>query len=552
MRCPPLVPALLVAGALAAQAASPRPPSRLKPGQVCLTIYSPHSEDRDDFQDDLARVARHESPGGREPSSGDLLATQARHLGLAVVRECRSVALPAGVGECRFSDVAAMLDATTTRLLDQTDPDGTTVLEQNFLYDLVDSEALLKRFIDRPVELTDAKGSRHRGTLLSADFPLIIRGRDGSARAIQPGERKYWDESEFFRPERPYFSIYKLRFPELPANFVTRPTLAWKLKARQAGDHDVVVSYQTGGLAWRCDYTATLNDDGTKLDLSGWVTLANVCGTRFPDARVKLVAGDVHRANPPRLPSRWEMAQEFFGGDEEDAEPQFTEKPLFEYHLYTLQRTTTVENNQTKQIELLRVPAVPVKRVYTYDGAHLPDDWWDYGSHRDESYGAECRTSVRAHVEFENRREAGLGIPLPGGIVRLYQRDPADGSPEFVGGEAIRHTPRDERLRLYFGSAFDVVGHRVRKTYEEPKVDQVRESFEIELRNHKPTPITVYVLEHLYRATNWKVEKSSLPHKPLDDRSIEFALPVPANGRATVTYTVLYWWPPEPVGYREF
>ncbi len=543
MRCPPLVPALLLASALAALAASPKPSARLKPGQVCLTIYSPHSEDSDEFPDDLANVARHEGHDGREPSSGDLLATQARHLGLAVVRECRSVALPAGVGECRFSDVAAMLDPTTTRLLDQSDPDGTAVLEQNFLFDLVDSEALLKRFVDRPVELTNAKGGRHRGTLLSARFPLTIRGKDGSAKAVQPGERKYWDESEFFRPERPYFSIYKLRFPELPANFVTRPTLAWKLRARQAGDHDVVVSYQTGGLAWRCDYTATLSDDGTKLDLGGWVTIANVCGTRFPDARLKLVAGDVHRANPPRLPyGGGDMAQEFFGAD--DAEPEFVEKPFFEYHLYTLQHTTTIENNQTKQIELLRVPAVPVKRVYTYDGALLDDDWWDYTGNHDETYGVECRTSVRAHVELENRKESGLGIPLPGGVVRLYQRDPADGRPEFVGGEAIRHTPRDERLRLYVGNAFDVVGHRVRKTYQEPTPLSLRESFEIELRNHKPTPITAYVLEHLYRETNWKIEKSSLPHKQLDDRSIEFALPVPANGKAVVTYTVLYTWPP--------
>jgi len=236
------------------------------------------------------------------------------------------------------------------------------------------------------------------------------------------------------------------------------------------------------------------------------------------------------------------MAQEFFGGDEE--EPQFTERAFFEYHLYTLQRTTSIENNQTKQIELLNVPGVPLRRVYTYDGAILHDDWWEDGGSQDETYGTECRTSVRAHVELENRKESGLGIPLPGGVVRLYQRDPADGSPEFVGGDAIRHTPRDERVRLYVGNAFDVVGRRARTSFDLlPGNEQVRESFEIELRNHKDTPVTVAVLEHLYRWRNWKIEKSSVPHKQFDSQSIEFAVPIPANGAATVAYTVLYWWP---------
>ena len=552
-----LAPALLLASALAAHAASARPPTPLKPGEVCLTIYSPYSEESEDFEDDLLdNAAKLDAPddwrwGGRgQVSSHAVLETQARHLGLAVVKECRTIALAGGVAECRFSDVAAMLDATTTRLLDQTDPAGTAVLEQNFLFDLVNAEALLKRFIDRPVELTDAKGRRHRGILLSPGPPFILRTRRGAVETIPYGAEvvpvRRGGRAAYLETER---LPYAVRLPDLPDNFVTRPTLAWKLKTRQAGNHDVVVSYQTGGLAWRCDYTAMLNDDATKLDLSGWVTIANVCGTRFPDARVKLVAGDVHRANPPRLPKH--MAQEFFGGDEE--EPQFTEKAFFEYHLYTLQRTTTVENNQTKQIELLNAPGVPVKRVYTYDGAILHDDWWEDGGSQDETYGTECRTSVRAHAELENRKESGLGIPLPGGVVRLYQRDPADGSPEFVGGDAIRHTPRDERLRLYVGNAFDVVGRRVRTSFDLlPGNKQVRESFEIELRNHKPTPITVYALEHLYRGTNWKVEKSSLAHKQLDDRSIEFAVPVPANGKATVAYTVLYWWPPESAGGGEF
>jgi len=546
--------ALFVVSALAAAG---QPPARLKPGEVALTIYTPYYEDDEDFEQNLRYAASQIERGSdladrffsdwsdeHPPSTHAILEAQARYLGLGVVRECRAVALRRGVSECRFTDVAAMLDATTTRLVDQTDPDGTAVIEQNFLYDLVNAEALLKRFIDQPVELTDAKGRSHAGVLLSPGPPLMLRTRRGAVEMIDPGYARRRDRG-FFGVDwvRNAPCLFTLRFPRLPEGFVTRPTLAWKLDAEKAGGHDVVVSYQTGGMAWRADYTAVLSPDETHLDLGGWVTIANVCGARFPNARVKLIAGDVRRVNTPNLPDL-SMAQDFFGS--EDEEPQFEEKAFFEYHLYTLRRTTTLENNQTKQIEFLRAPAVPVKKVYTYDGAVLEYSFFgadDYGR-SDETYGTRCRRTVRAHVEFENSKAANLGVPLPAGIVRLYKRDEADDALEFLGGDSLGHTPRDETVRLYVGDAFDLVGQRLRKTYEEPKADQIRESFEIELRNHKPTAVTVSVLEHLYRYVNWKIEKSSLPFKQLDSQSVEFALPVPANGKATVSYTVLYWWPP--------
>jgi len=548
--------ALLVTAALAAAG---QPPARLKPGEVALTIYTPYYEDDEDFERNLRYAASQIEHGGdlddyffrdwsdeHPPSTHAVLEAQARYLGLGVVRECRTVALRRGVSECRFADVAAMLDATTTRLVDQTDPEGTAVVEQNFLYDLVNAEALLKRFVDQPVELIDAKGKSHAGTLLSPGPPLMLRTRRGAVETIQTGHtrrqaRGFFDEYFYPGPARAASRPFTLRFPRLPEGFVTRPTLAWKLEARQPGDHDVVVSYQTGGMAWRADYTAVLSPDETHLDLGGWVTIANVCGARFPNARVKLIAGDVRRVNTPNLPDL-SMAQDFFGAEEE--EPQFEEKAFFEYHLYTLRRTTTLENNQTKQIEFLRAPAVPVKKVYTYDAAVLGDPFFGDAFGRDESYGTKCRRTVRAHVEFENSKGANLGMPLPAGVVRLYKRDEADDALEFLGGDSIGHTPRDETVRLYVGDAFDLIGQRLRKSYEEPDYYHIRESFEIELRNHKPTPVTVFVLEHLYRYVNWKIEKSSLPSKQLDDESVEFALPVPANGKATVSYTVLYSWPP--------
>jgi len=485
--------ALLAAGALLAA----EEPQRMKPGDVLVTIYTP-------------RVVR-----GRWDNE-----TRER---VAVVKECRTIPFPAGTSEYRFTDVAEDIRAATVRFTDLTDPQGTRVLEQNYHYDLVDAEALLKRFIERPIELVDGRGKTHSGTLLSRGHPLILRRRRGSIEIIgyqgQP---------------------YTFYLSEVPKDLVTRPALVWKVRARKAGDHDVVVSYQTGGLSWHSDYSATVNADDSAIDLSGWVTISNTCGTRFPNARVKLFAGDVRSSDARAVDRRR-------GGfsDEPDAEERKIpgSSTLFEYPLFALQERTTIENNQTKQVELVTARNVPVKKVYTYDGL-LDRPWWEMRWHnrRDESYGTRCRTAVRVNLEFENRVASNLGMPLPAGIVRAYKRDDADGALEFIGEDRIGHTPRSEKLRVYFGDAFDIVGERTRKEFRNPERYQIRESFEIELRNHKKTPVTVYALEHLYRSVNWKIEKSSIPYKKLDSANIEFPVTVPANGKTTLTYTVFYWW----------
>jgi hypothetical protein len=372
--------------------------------------------------------------------------------------------------------------------------------------------------------------------------PLLLQLRDGSIEMVHYGD----PVGRYFGTE--VAGSRSFRFPELPKDLVTRPTLAWTVQAQRAGNHEVVVSYQTGGMTWRADYTALMSGDEGRLDLSGWVTIANVSGARFANARIKLFAGDVRRFLT--LLARGQgyasggMARDFFGTEEE---PAFKERQFFEYHLYTLRWRTTLENNQTKQIEFINVPGVPVKRVYTYDGAQVGEsDWffaWDGTDHRDETYGTKCRKTVRVNLEVENKEAAKLGIPLPGGIVRVYKLDEADGHREFVGEDKIKHTPRDETLHLYIGDAFDLVGERVRTDYKEPKEWQILESFEVELRNHKDKPVTIQVLEHLYRGVNWRIEKSSIPFEKLDAQSIQFKADVPANGKTKVSYTVLYWWP---------
>ena len=492
----------------------------LKPGETLLTIYNASR---------TAVSARVSMDGAATPSHA-LIEEQARQGGLAVVRQCRRIALPAGATEYRFTDVAARLDAATLQITDQTDPKGTRVLEQNYLYDLVGREAMLKRFVDRPVEFVDENRRSYSGTLLSDRMPIMLLTRRRAVEVINANAKK---------------SFYVLRFPELPKSFVTRPTLVWNVRAKQAGDHDVVVAYQTGGLAWRTDYTAVINGDDTRLDLSAWVTIANVSGARYPNAQVKLIAGDVRRIVEVSSPKQQRRG---YGQADEDDKPPApapteagTHRAIGDNYLYALPHRTTLEHNQTKQIQLLHATDVPVKKVYTYDALMGRWRWGDYT--RDETYGQRGRKTVRVNLQLDNRRAHGLGIPLPAGIVRANKLDPADGSLEFIGEDRLDHAPAGARVRLYIGDAFDIVGERTQTDFRWPERNQLYESFKIELRNHKDQPVTVHVLEHLYRWENWVIEKPSHPFAKLDSGTIEFAVPVAARGKATVTYTAHYSWP---------
>jgi len=472
--------------------------------------------------------------GGQVPRKlepGESLLTIYTHIG--VVRQCRTIPLQKGVSEYRFTDVAAMLEPTTVRFEDQTDPAGTRVLEQNFLHDLVSEDALLERFVDRQIEFVDSRGKSHRGKLLAYEetstlglagenvdtLSITLQAKDGSVEVIRHSSA----------------TPHLIRFPELPKNYLTRPTLVWQVRAARPGDHDVVVSYITEDISWRSTYTAVLNPKETHLDLHGWVTIDNECGARFANARIKLVAGDV----------RWLGGAGYggFGGEElgEDFDEEVEEKAFFEYHLYTLPRATTLENNQTKQIEFINVEAVPVRKTYIYDAMGMVEDL--QGEYLDEQFGVEAKGKVRIHVEFTNSKESNLGIPLPAGILRFHKRDEADGALEFLGEDVIDHTPRDEAVSFYVGNAFDIVGERTRKDYTLPKDNQIRETYAIEVRNHKDEAVTVRVQEPLFRGINWTIEKSSRPFTKLGARRIEFALPVPANGKADLAYTVLYSWP---------
>jgi hypothetical protein len=450
--------------------------------------------------------------------------------GFGVVRERRGVDLQEGRTSLAITDVAEQVDPTTVTFRSLTAPDTTTVLEQDFRFDLVGTNRLLERFVDRRITLSvggrdGAPREEITGTLLAFDTASLTL-REGPGVRIVPRT-----------PEPPTIVL-----PRLPEGFVTRPTLAWEVQAERAGKHDVEVSYQTDGLTWRADYTALVAPDESTLDLSAWVTLVNRSGASYRDARLKLVAGDVQRIQPRGGYLGGGMGG--MGGGMRQ-EPGFAEKPFFEYHLYTLGRPATLPDRSTKQLELF--PArmkVPVTKRYVFYG-ELPDRdrFTDGGPERNRELGPEGNTKVGVHLALKNDEASGLGLPLPAGRVRVTKRDDADGAAEFLGEDVIDHTPRGEDLLIKVGSAFDVVGERRQVDFQvDDSRREMSESIVVELRNQKDTPITVTVKETLFRWSTWQVTAKSHDFTRRDQKTILFDVPVPARGKAQVSYTVKYTW----------
>lgn len=432
---------------------------------------------------------------------------------IALVRDRRSITLRVGTNEVRFSDVAAQIDPTSVLFRSLTDPEGTTVLEQNFEYDLVGSDKLLEKYVDQEVSLVAGDGTEYTGTLLSGKGDIIIRDRAGNIVVIKRDQ------------------VREFTFPRLPEGLITRPTLVWTLNARRAGSQDVEVMYLTGGITWQADYVVQVNREDTAADLNGWITLDNQSGATYREAKLKLVAGDVNvlvKEQPLAFEERAVSATPVAGVEE---------RALFEYHLYDVQRPVTVRDRQTKQIEFTSASGIPVEKIFVYDGA---------GGLRflgspivEPGYGTFSSPDVNIYLQFENTAEVGLGIPLPAGRVRVYKAD-VDGSLQFIGEDQIDHTPKDETVRLRLGNAFDVVGERRQTDFRRLGSDVIEESYEIRIRNHKDEAVEVRVVEHLFRWSEWEIVRESAPHTKLDAGTVEWRLNVPANGETTLTYTVRY------------
>lgn len=459
------------------------------------------------------------------PGMGTPVATQLP--GYAMVRDERGVRLDRARTTLRIDDVAALIDPTTVQFHSLTDPAGTRVVEQDFQFDLVSQQKLLSRFIGREVAVERQRGqqtSELEGTLLSANDGLVLRSGDGQIHALNQ-----WQN---------------LRFGELPGGLITKPTLVWDVATKKPGEQQVRVSYQTGGITWWADYNLTWSEGADAnsgfVNLGAWVSILNQSGAAYPEARLKLVAGDVHRAQPPRPSRAMVMKAEAMAMDA--AAPGFAEKAFFEYHLYTLQRPTTIPNNATKQIELFDAASrVPAKKAMVYDGAAGVGV---FGSPMlEREFEPQSNSKVDVWLRFRNDQASGLGMPLPAGRIRVAQQDSADGTLEFIGEDIIDHTSKNEDVRVKLGTAFDVVGERRQTDFRvDSKARWMEEAFEIRLRNHKEQPVEVQVRERLYRWHNWKLLESSLPAEKKDAATIEFPVKIAKDGEAVVTYRVRYSW----------
>jgi len=417
----------------------------------------------------------------------------------ALVREVRTVTLPKGRESIRFADVAGHIDPTSVQIRSLTAPEQVSILEQNYEYDLVDSHRLLQKYLDRELRLLAKDERFFEGTLLSAANDLILRDLSGQIKIIKASE------------------VQILEFPRLPEGLITRPTLVWLLDSRRSGDHQLEVSYLTDAVDWHAEYVATVNQDDTRLDLGGWVSIDNRSGASYRDARLKLVAGDVHRVAPqPKFMERMRADEAPMGM----GVPQFEEEAFFEYHLYTLTRPASIADRQIKQLTLFPSTEVAVRKILIYDGRYSD-------------------AKVGINLEFDNRKQNGLGIPLPEGTLRVYKMD-SDESLQFVGEDLVTHTPRDETVRVFLGHAFDVVGER-KQTQSRKITDRSREeSYEITIRNHKSESVEVITVEHLHG--DWTILRSSHEYRQKDAGTVEFPVQVAPDEEKVITYTVRLQW----------
>ena len=436
---------------------------------------------------------------------------------LGLVKEVRTLELAKGENEVRYTDVASDIEPTSVHFVSLTDPEGTRVLEQNYEYDIVSSHRLLQKYVDEQIALSTKQGDVYTGTLLSGQDDVILATEQG-IKIVRLAQ------------------IQEFSFPALPEGLITKPTLVWLLEAGEAGEQDIRVTYLTNGINWRADYIAMLAGDEEALSLTGWVTVDNRSGATYRQAKLKLVAGDIHRVQ--QVTYMLEVAEKAM--PRAVAPPAVEERAFFEYHIYEVKRPVTVRDRQTKQIEFVGAAQVAADKVFVYEA--FPRPYLRSGrAITDPDYGVQTSKKVQVRLEFANKEESGLGIPLPKGVIRVYQED-IDGGAELIGEDTIAHTPKDEELSLYLGDAFDIVGERTQTSFRKLGEHSLEESYEITLRNHKEEDVVVRVIEHLFRAQDAEIIESSEGYEMLDATTLKYEIEVEADAEAKITYIVRYRW----------
>ena len=432
---------------------------------------------------------------------------------IALVKDTRTLKLPRGTSQVRFMDVAQQINAATVHIKSLTAPNALAVVEQSYEYDLLNPAKLLDKYVGKEITLVLKKLENNsekleptRATLLSNNGGQVWQ--IGGQIVINPT------------------NIAEIRFDTLPQDLIAKPTLVWTLNNTGADSHTVEASYLTNGIGWRSDYVVVVNQDDTKADLNGWVTINNNSGTTYKNADLKLVAGDVNRVQ--EQPQMLAMKSARGGAMAEAQAPQFQEKAFFEYHLYSLQRPTTVKNNETKQISLLSAANFAVKKELVLNGQQ-----YYYQGYNNP--GEPIKEKVGVYVEFKNAKENGLGQPLPAGIVRVYKADDT-GAHQFIGENNIDHTPKDERVKIKLGDAFDVVAERKQTDYKAISRRVFEYAYEIRIRNHKEEAVSVVVNEPI--GGEWEMVSSSFPAEKTAAFAARFNVPVAKDGEAVLSYRV--------------
>jgi hypothetical protein len=426
---------------------------------------------------------------------------------LALVRDVRNVRLPSGSFDLRFMDIAATVNPATVHFRSLTDPSRLDVVEQNYEYDLLEPDKLLRKYVGRDVTLVRTRTDS--GT---------TREEEVKARLLSYNNGPVWRIGNEIVTGTHADSF---RFPELPDNLYTHPTLIWTLQNGGASSHRVETSYLARKLAWNADYVLTVGRDDRAADLDGWVTLTNGSGTSFRNAKLQLVAGDLNIAR--QMIDRVQVTAE---SAMVAAKATMSQEAFSEYHLYTLDRKTSINNEETKQVSMLSGTNVPVRKRYVVEGQQ-----WYY--HNGRHPGAPIRDVVQVFYQLRNDANSGLGMPMPAGTIRVYQSD-SRGGVQFAGEDRIQHTPKDEVVNLKIGNAFDVVCERKQTDFQQISSNVYEFEYEITLRNHKANAITVEVNEPI--GGTWRMLQSSHEWKKTEAWAAQFVVPVAVDGTSVLKY----------------
>ncbi len=460
----------------------------------------------------------------------------------AVIRQELPLDLKSGVNHINVNDITMHLEPDSVILRDPSGKHLINVLEQNYRADPVSQISLLSLYEGRTIDFqlpdhTTVKGKVIRSGYVRPDY-FNPSGYSQNYGGQEEPIIEIEGQIRFGLPGTPVF-------PDLTAETILKPRLEWLIATDKQGKFSAEFSYVSGGMSWQADYNIVAPEKGDLVDIVGWVTMNNRSGRTFENARIKLMAGDVNKIQPGTA-GRYMQMEAVSAAVAYKAMPPVTEKAFDEYHLYTLEHSTTLRDRETKQVEFIHASGVQTKQLYIYDGARIdPNRYngWNWENIRnDHTYGTESNPKTWVMREFVNSDSNHLGMPLPKGRVRFYRHND-DNQVEFTGENMIDHSPKDETIRFYTGNAFDIAGERRRTNYTvDNSKNTATETFEIKVRNHKNEPVEVRVVEHLYRGRNWEIVAKSDSYKKADSQTIEFAATIAPDEEKVITYTAHYTW----------